>query len=136
MTDLDILASRLQGLQRCMKLVGHLHPRLGAGVVVALAPMGDTRIMTRGARRHRSWHYARRAQRTPRRPAHPDGAVDGVCEHLVWFFETRKRLGRAHHGRMCHPTSGERCIRPRLRRFTRRYGMWPPHWLFHLNGRA
>jgi hypothetical protein len=35
MTDLDILESRLQGLERRMNLVGHLRPRLGAGVVVA-----------------------------------------------------------------------------------------------------
>jgi hypothetical protein len=29
--------------------------------------------------------------------------VDGACERSVWFFEQRKRLGRARHGWMCHP---------------------------------
>ena len=92
--------------------------------------------MTRALRRHRRFTDARRAQRTHRRQAHPDGAVDGVCERSVWCFEKCKSLGHAHHCWMCHPTYGERCIRPRLKRFTRRYGMWPPRWLFHLNGRA
>jgi len=64
MTDLDILESRLRGLERRMHLVGHLRPRLGAGVVVALAPVGDTRTMMPALRRHRSWIYARRAQCT------------------------------------------------------------------------
>jgi hypothetical protein len=75
MTDLDILEPRLQGLERRMNRVGHLRPQLGAGVVVALAPVGDTRTMTRALRRHRSDHYARRAQRTHLRQAHPDGIV-------------------------------------------------------------
>jgi len=60
MTDRDILESRLRGLERRMHRVGHLRPRLSAGVVVALAPMGDTRTMTHAARRHRSWHDASR----------------------------------------------------------------------------
>src|ERR671914_518852 len=42
---------------------------LGAGVVVALAPMGETRTMPRAMRRHRSYRYARRAQRTHLRQA-------------------------------------------------------------------
>jgi hypothetical protein len=83
MTDLDILESRLQGLERRMHLVGHLRPRLGAGGVVPLTPVGDTPTMTRAARRHRSWYYAHRAQRRHLRHAHPDGAVDCVCERSV-----------------------------------------------------
>jgi hypothetical protein len=55
-------------------------------VVVALAPVGETRTMTRAARRHRSWHDARRAQRWHLRQAPPVGAVDCVCERSVWFF--------------------------------------------------
>jgi len=136
MTDLDILESRLQGLERRMNLVGHRHPRLGAGVVVALAPVGDTRTMTRALRCHRSLTYARSARRTHLRQAYPDGAVDGVCECSVWFFETRKISQHRHHCWMCHPKSGERLVRPRLKRFTRRYGMWPPRWCFHLKGRG
>jgi hypothetical protein len=136
MTDLDLLESRLRGLERRMNLVGHLCPRLGAGVVVALAPMGDTRTMTRAARRHRSWHDARRAQRRHRCQDHADGAVDCVCERSVWCFETRQISQHRHHGWMCHPKSGARLVRPRLKRFTRRYGMWPPRWCFHLNVRG
>jgi hypothetical protein len=104
MTDLDLLESRLQGLQRRMNRVGHRHPRLGAGMVVALAPVGDTRTMTRALRRHRSLTYARRAQRTHLRQAHPDGAVDCVCERSVWFLETRKISQHRHHCWMCHPS--------------------------------
>jgi hypothetical protein len=136
MTDLDLLESRLQGLERRMHLVGHLRPRLGAGGVVPLTPVGDTPTMTRAARRHRSWYYAHRAQRRHLRHAHPDGAVDCVCERSVWGFETRKISQHRHHGWMCHPKYGERLVRPRLKRFTRRYGMWPPRWCFHLNGRG
>ena len=90
MTDLDILASGWQSLERRMNLLGHLRPRLGAEVVVALAPIGETRTMTRALRCHRSYHYACRTQHTHWRPAHPDGAVDGVCERSVWCFEQQQ----------------------------------------------
>ncbi len=51
--------------------------------------------MTRALRHHRSSHYARRAQRTHRRQAHPDGAVDCVGECSVWCFEKQK-VSRHH----------------------------------------
>jgi hypothetical protein len=92
--------------------------------------------MTRAARRHRSWHDTCRAQRRHPRQAHPDGAVDCVCERSVWCFETRKVSRHRRHGWVGHPKDGERLVRPRLTRFTRRYGMWPPRWCFHLNGRG
>jgi hypothetical protein len=136
MTDLNLLESRLQGLERQMHLVGHLRLGLGAGAVVAVTPVGARRTMTRAARRHRSWYYARRAQGRHLRHAHPDGAVDCVCERSVWCFEKRKISQHRHHGWMCHPKDGERLVQPRLKRFTRRYGMWPPRWCFHLNGRG
>jgi hypothetical protein len=129
MTDLDLLESRLQGLERRMTLVGHRHPRLGAGVVVALAPVGDTRTMTRALRRHRSLTYARRAQRTHRRQAHPDGAVDCVCECSPWCFETRKISQHRHHGWMCHPKYRETAGRPRVTRDMTRWGVAPRPWM-------
>jgi hypothetical protein len=94
MTDLDILESRLQGLERRMNRVSQLRPKLGAG------------------------------------------AVDCMCERSVWCFEKRQISQHRRHGWMCHPKSGERLIRPRLKRFTRRYGMWPPRGCVHLNGRG
>ena len=78
--------------------------------------------------RYRSDHDARRA--------HPDGAVDCVCERSVWCFETRKISRYRRHGWMCHPKHGELVVRPRLKRFTRRYGMWPPRGFFTLKGRG
>jgi hypothetical protein len=123
MTDLDILESRLQGLERRVNLIGHLRPRVGAGVVVALAPVGDMRTMTRAARRHRSWHYARRAQRVHLRLAHPDGVVDCMCERSVWCFETRKISQHRHHGWTCHPKYRETVGRPRVTRDMTRWGV-------------
>jgi hypothetical protein len=125
MTDLDILESRLQGLERRMHRVGHLRPRLGAGVVVALAPVGDTRTMTRALRRHRSDHYARRVQRTHLRQVHHDGTLDCIGEQRVWYFEKRTSLGHAQQGWMCHPTSRETGCRPRVKHDMPRWGLPP-----------
>jgi hypothetical protein len=59
--------------------------------------------MTRALRRHRRCTDARRAQRTYLRQAHPDGAVDCVCERSVWFFE-KQQVSRHHkHCWMCSP---------------------------------
>jgi hypothetical protein len=91
--------------------------------------------MTRAARRHRSWHYARRAQHIHLRQAHRDGAVDWVCERSVWFFEKRKISQHHKHCWMCHPKYGERLIRPRLAQFLRRYGRLPPRWFFNVKAR-
>jgi len=134
MTDLDILESRLRGLEWRMSLVGHLRPRLDAGGVVALVPMGETRTMTRAARRHWSWHDARRAQGRHLRQAHPDGAVDCVCEQSVWYFGKRKSLGHAHHCRMCHPKYRETGCRPRVKRDMQRWGVPPRPWMIRRVG--
>lgn len=92
--------------------------------------------MTRAARRHRSWHDARRAQRRHLRQTHPDGAVDCVCERPVWFFEKRKISQHRKHCWMCHPEYGERLIRPRLKRFKTRSGLLPPRWFFNVKARS
>jgi hypothetical protein len=60
MTDLAILESRWQGLERRLHLVGRLRPERSAGVVGTLASGGETRTMSRAARHHRSWRDARR----------------------------------------------------------------------------
>jgi len=91
--------------------------------------------MTRALRRHRSYHYARRAQRIHLRQAHPDGAVDCTCEPSVWFFDKQKISRHTKHCWMCHPKFGELLLRPRLKRFTVRYVMWPPRWVFNVNQR-
>jgi hypothetical protein len=92
--------------------------------------------VTRAARRHRNWHYARRAQRLHLRQAHADGVLDCICERSVWYFEKIKAVGHRRHCWMCHPKYGERLIRPRLQHFTRRYDMWPPRWFFNVNARG
>jgi hypothetical protein len=99
--------------------------------------------MSRAERRHRSWQYARRSQRTHRRQAHPDReapsegerAVDCICERSVWFFEKQKISRHNQHCWMCHPKYRELRIRPRLTQFTRRDGGWPPRWLFNVKRR-
>jgi len=85
--------------------------------------------MTRAHRRHRSFTYARRAQRTHLRQAHPDGAVDCVCERSVWYFEKRKSLGHAHHCWMCHPKYRATGGRSRVKRDMTRYGLAPRAWM-------
>jgi hypothetical protein len=96
---------------------------------VALMPMGDTRTLTRAARRHRSWNYARRAQRVHLRQAHPDGAVDCVCERSVWFFDKRKISQHRHHCWMCHPKYRETNVRPWVKRYMTRWGLAPRPWM-------
>jgi hypothetical protein len=91
--------------------------------------------MTRALRRHRSVTYARRAQRAHLRQAHPDGAVDCVCERSVWFLDKRKISQHRHHCWMCHPKYAELLIRPRLKTFTARDGGWPPRWVFNVKRR-
>jgi hypothetical protein len=117
-----------------MNRVGHLRPRLGAGVVVALAPVRDTRTMTRALRRHHSWIYARRAQRTHLRQVHHDGTLDCICEQSVWYFEKRKSLGHAHHCWMCHPKYCETGCRPRVKRDMQRWDIPPRPWMIRRVG--
>jgi len=81
--------------------------------------MGDTQTMTRAARPHQNWHYARRAQRIQLRPAHPDGAVDCVGERSVWFFEKRKISQHRHHCPYGHA------------RFMAAHGAMPPRWFMN-----
>ena len=52
MTDLDVLESRLQGLERRMNLVGHLRPQLDAGGVVPLPPTHPDHGDHQGRERH------------------------------------------------------------------------------------
>jgi hypothetical protein len=85
--------------------------------------------MTRALRRHRSYHYARRAQGRHLRQAHPDGAVDGVCERSVWCFETRQISQHRRHGWMCHPKSGETSVRPWVKRYMTHWGLAPRPWM-------
>ena len=56
--------------------------------------------MTRALRRYRSVTYARRAQRAHLRQAHPDGAVDCVCERSVWFFDKPSETARFYKLRL------------------------------------
>jgi hypothetical protein len=85
--------------------------------------------MTRALRRHRSWTYARWAQRLHLRQAHPDGAVDCVCERSVWFFEKQKISRHRHHCWMCSPKYRETGCRPRVKRYMRRWGLAPRPWM-------
>lgn len=85
--------------------------------------------MTRVLRRHRSLTYARRAQRSHLRQAHPDGAVDGVCKRSVWCFEKRKISQHRHHCWMCHPKYRETAGRPRVKRYRTRWGVAPRPWM-------
>ena len=85
--------------------------------------------MSRAARRRRSWQYARRAQGRHLRQAHPNGAVDGVCERSVWFFETRKISQHRHHCRMCHPKYRETNVWPWVKRYMWRWGLAPRPWM-------
>jgi hypothetical protein len=87
--------------------------------------------MTRAMRRHRSYRYARRAQRTHLRQAHPDGAADCVCERSVWFFEKRKVSQHRHHCWMCHPKAWEQAVRARVARFMAAHGAMPPRWFMN-----
>jgi hypothetical protein len=82
--------------------------------------------MSRAERRHRSYVYARRAQRVHLRQAHPDGAVDCVCERSVWFFDKRKISQHWHHCPYCHPKYRERGVRARVTRFMQAHGRMPP----------
>jgi hypothetical protein len=91
--------------------------------------------MTRAARRHRSWHYGRRAQRLHLRQAHPDGAVDCVCERSVWFFDKRKISQHRHHCPYCHPKYSETGCRPRVKHYMQRWGLLPPRWFFNVKAR-
>ena len=84
--------------------------------------------LTRALRRHRSLTYARRAQRAHLRQAHPDGAVDCVCERSVWYFEKRKISLHRHHCASCHPKARERGVRARVARFMARHENPPPRW--------
>ena len=92
--------------------------------------------MTRATRRHRSWHYARRAQRRHLSRVLPDGAPDCVCERSVWYFEKIKAVGHGRHCWMCRPKYGELLIRPRLKHFTTRDGTLPPRWFFNVKARG
>ena len=85
--------------------------------------------MTRALRRHRSYHYARRAQRTHLRPAHPDGAVACVCERSVWFFEKQKVSRHRRHCWMCHPSYRDTHKRAWVKRYMTRWGLGPRPWM-------
>jgi hypothetical protein len=87
--------------------------------------------MSRAERRHRSWQYTRRAQQIHLRPAHPDGAVDCVCERSVWFFDKRKISQHRHHCPYCHPKYRERGVRARVMRFMQTHGSVPPRWFLN-----
>jgi hypothetical protein len=84
--------------------------------------------VTRALRRHRRFTDARRAQRTHRRQAHPDGAVDCVGGRSVWFFAKRKISQHRHHCPWCHPKYRERDVRARVTRFMEAHGCTPPRW--------
>jgi hypothetical protein len=84
--------------------------------------------MTRARRRHRSWTYARRAQRLHRRQAHPDGAVDCGCERSVWYFDKRKVGLHRQSCWMCSPKYRDTCGRPRVNRYMQRWGLAPRPW--------
>jgi hypothetical protein len=90
--------------------------------------------MTRALRRHRSYHYARRAQRTHLRQVHHDGTLDCICEQSVWYFEKRKSLGHAHHCWMCHPKYRETGCRPQVKRYMQRWGIPPRPWMIRCVG--
>jgi hypothetical protein len=90
--------------------------------------------MTRALRRHRSWTYARRAQRLHLRQAHPDGAVDCVCEKSVWYFDKRKVSLHRQSCWMCSPKYRETGCRPRVNRYMQRWGLAPRPWM--LRGRG
>jgi hypothetical protein len=83
----------------------------------------------RAARRHRSWHYARRAQRLHLSRVHPNGVLDCACERSVWSFEKRKSLGHSHRCRMCHPKYRDTGCRPRVKRYMQRWGLAPRPWM-------
>jgi hypothetical protein len=85
--------------------------------------------MTRALHRHRSDHYARRTQRTHLRQAHPDGAVDCVCERTVWCFEKHKISQHRRHGWMCHPKYGKTSVRPWVKRYVAPWGGPPRPWM-------
>jgi hypothetical protein len=72
--------------------------------------------MSRAERRRRSWQYARRSQRLHLRQTHPDGALDGVCERSVWFFEKQKVSRHTKHCGMCSLKYRETGCRPRVKR--------------------
>jgi hypothetical protein len=82
--------------------------------------------MTRGARRYRSWQYARRAQRLHLSQAHPDGAGDCVCEQSVWFFEKQQVSRHCHACFLCHPKYRQTSARARVKRYMARWGVGPP----------
>jgi hypothetical protein len=85
--------------------------------------------MTRALRRHRSYHYARRAQRTHLRQVHPDGAVDCVCERSVSFFDKRKISQHRHHCWMCHPSYRDTQRRAWVKCYMTRWGVGPRPWM-------
>jgi hypothetical protein len=87
--------------------------------------------VTRALRRHRSSVYARRAQRVHLRQAHPDGAVDCVCERSVGCFDTRTISQHRHHCPSGHPKYRERGVRARVTRFMQAHGRMPPRWCSH-----
>jgi hypothetical protein len=89
--------------------------------------MADT--LTRALSRHRSRTYARRAQRMHLRQAHPDGAVDCVCERSPWFSETRKISQHRHHGWLCHPKYRETAGRPWVTHDMTHWGVGPRPWM-------
>jgi hypothetical protein len=85
----------------------------------------------RALRRHRSLSYARWAQRTHLRQAHPDGAVDCVCERSIWFFDKRKISQHRHHCWMCHPKYRETAGRARVKRYMQRWGVGSRPWMIN-----
>jgi hypothetical protein len=85
--------------------------------------------MTRALHRRRSFAYARRAQRIHLRQAHPDGAVDCVCERRVWYVDKRKMSLHRKRGWMCSPKSRDTYCRPRVKRYVQRWGLVPRPWM-------